>query len=354
MDALYRLLFDFSLTGNAFLPGLWFACFLDILFGDPRNLPHPVVLIASIASGLETFFRKRVSSETRAGQATVACTLVVCVAVCVLLLPALHALSPVALFTGSILLLYTTIALRSLADHAMAVSHALDRTGEKDSLVEVRELVGRIVGRDTAELGREDIILACVESVAENMSDGVIAPLFFAVSVAVLSVLVGLAQYSLPAAAIAALLYKAVNTMDSMFGYKNERYLYFGRAAAFLDDAVNYIPARLSALIIVAVSFVIGKNGLSAWKILRRDRRQHASPNAGYPEAAMAGALGLKLGGSNKYFGKIVEKPTIGVNDNPPVTGSILTAIWILISGFLLFITLFSFFYFIVLSLFKC
>lgn len=352
MDALYRLLFDFSLAGNAFLSGLWLACLLDIFFGDPRNLPHPVVLIASIASGLETFFRKRVSSEILAGLATVAFTVSLCGAGCLFLLTVLHALSPLLLFSGSVLLLYTTVALRGLIDHALAVYHCLDRVGDAGPLEESRKCVGRIVGRDTEELGREDIILACVESVAENMSDGVIAPVFFAVSVAVLSVLVGLAQYSLPAAAIAALLYKAVNTMDSMFGYKNERYLYFGRAAAFLDDAVNYIPARLSALIIVAVSFVIGKNGSSAWKILRRDRRQHASPNAGYPEAAMAGALGMQLGGSNKYFGKIVEKPTIGVNDNPPVIGSILTAIWILISGSLLFITLFSFFYFIVLSVF--
>ncbi|HHD63974.1 MAG TPA: cobalamin biosynthesis protein CobD [Desulfobulbaceae bacterium] len=354
MDCVYRLFADFSLTGEAFLPGLWFACLLDLALGDPRNLPHPVALIAWIASGMESFFRKHVSSEIRAGQATVVCTLLICGTVCVSMLLVLSAFSPLLIFSGSILLLYTTVALRSLADHALAVYHSLDRATETGTLEEARECVGRIVGRETTELDQAGIIRACVESVAENMSDGVIAPLFFAAGAATLCVPAGFAQYCLPAAATAALLYKVVNTMDSMFGYKNEQYVHFGRAAALLDDTVNYIPARLSAMIIVVESFITGKDGFFTWKILQRDKRKHTSPNAGYPEAAMAGALGLQLGGPSDYFGKTVKKQTIGNDKLAPVKEDIVTAVRIMISCSLLCIALFSLFYFAVLSSFKC
>jgi len=336
----------------AFPVGLWLACLLDFILGDPRAFPHPVTLIAKTATAFASFFRKHIASERRAGQATAACALFVCATTCAGILFALRALSPLALFSGAVLLLYTTMALRSLADHAMAVSSCLDRAGETGSLVEARKSVGRIVGRDTSELDRAGIIRACVESVAENMSDGVIAPMFFAVSAAVICVIFGRSQYCLPVAATAALLYKAVNTMDSMFGYTNDQYIDFGRTAALMDDRVNFIPARLSALAIVFVSFFTRGNSASAWKIMRRDRRKHASPNGGYPEAAMAGALGLQLGGPNSYFGKIVEKPVIGDDTRPPVKEDISAAVRIITHGFLVCIALFSLFYLLVLVAF--
>ena len=156
--------------------------------------------------------------------------------------------------------------------------------------------MGRIVGRDTQELTAEGVIKAAVETVAENFSDGVAAPLC----------------YMLVGGAPLALAYKAVNTMDSMVGYKNDRYLYFGRAAAKLDDAANLIPSRLAALCWIGGAFLTGQDGRNAWKIWRRDRHNHASPNSAQTEAACAGALGVQLAGPASYFGKVVEKPTIG------------------------------------------
>ena len=153
-----------------------------------------------------------------------------------------------------------------------------------------------IVGRDTKALTEEGVIKAAVETVAENTSDGVIAPLF----------------YMLIGGAPLAFLYKAVNTMDSMIGYKNDRYLYFGKAAAKMDDVFNFIPARISAVLMIAAAFLCGFDGKNAWKIYRRDRRNHASPNAAQTEAVCAGALGVQLAGNAFYFGKLYEKPTIG------------------------------------------
>ncbi len=324
VEFLQQVFSGFPRSAAAFVPALWLAWLLDALFGDPRSLPHPVVLIARIAAGLETFFSKKKIfskkiifgkkkiSPASAGRFTVLGTLLSCGFITVGLFCVLAAVSPWALFAGSVLLLYTTTALRSLADHAMDVYNRLGETLQTGDLKSARESVGRIVGRETKELDEAGIIRACIESVAENMSDGVIAPLFFAVLAAVICSVIGLGRFSVPAAALAAVLYKTVNTMDSMFGYKNEKYLQFGRSAALLDDTVNYIPARLTAFGLVFASFLTGRNGRLAWKILRRDKKQHASPNAGFPEAAMAGALGIQLGGSSRYFGTTVDKPTLG------------------------------------------
>jgi adenosylcobinamide-phosphate synthase len=177
-----------------------------------------------------------------------------------------------------------------------------------------RKQVGMIVGRDTDQLDRAGIVRACVESVAENMSDGIIAPLFWAVTGAACG------QYfngnPVVWGTTAAMLYKAVNTMDSMFGYKNERYLQFGSCAARLDDAVNFFPARISGIFLVLAAFlcrpVCRSDVKNSFRVLVRDRQRHSSPNAGWPEAAMAGALGIQLGGESSYFGKSTEKPTIG------------------------------------------
>ena len=161
--------------------------------------------------------------------------------------------------------------------------------------------MGRIVGRDTDTLDAAAVSRACVETVAENCSDGIIAPmLFLAIGGAPLGVL-----------------YKAINTMDSMLGYKNERYLYFGRAAAKLDDAVNFLPARLAALLMTAAALCVGQDGKNGWRIFRRDRRNHTSPNSAHTEAVCAGALHIRLGGPSVYFGKLVTKPYIGDDDRP-------------------------------------
>ena len=172
---------------------------------------------------------------------------------------------------------------------------------EKGNLPAARKAVARIVGRDTQELTAEGVTKAAVETVAENFSDGVAAPLF----------------YMLLGGAPLALTYKAVNTMDSMVGYKNDRYLYFGRAAAKLDDAANLIPSRLAALCWVGAAFLTGQDGRNAWRIWRRDRRNHASPNSAQTEAACAGALRVQLAGPASYFGKVLQKPTIGDPDRP-------------------------------------
>ena len=167
---------------------------------------------------------------------------------------------------------------------------------EKDNLPAARKAVSRIVGRDTEKLTREGVTKAAVETVAANASDGVIAPLF----------------YMMLGGAPLALTYKAVNTMDSMVGYKNEKYLNFGRAAAKLDDAANYLPSRIAALLWIAAAALTGNDAKGAWRIWRRDRRNHASPNSAQTESACAGALGVQLAGPATYFGEYYDKPTIG------------------------------------------
>jgi len=172
---------------------------------------------------------------------------------------------------------------------------------QREGLDAGRRQVAMLVGRDTQDLTEAQVIKATVETVAENTSDGVIAPLCW--------MIVG--------GAVGGLFYKAVNTMDSMVGYKNDKYLYFGRWAAKLDDAVNFVPARLSALAMIGAAFLLKLDGPNAWRIWRRDRRNHTSPNSAQCESACAGALGVQLGGSASYFGKLYEKPTIGDPDRP-------------------------------------
>jgi adenosylcobinamide-phosphate synthase len=193
----------------------------------------------------------------------------------------------------------TTLATRGLLDAISRIETPL-RSG---NLVEARENLAHIVGRDTSALSEDKVLRASLESLAENTSDGVVAPLFY------------LFLGGIPLA----MAYKAVNTLDSMIGYRLERYLYFGRFAARLDDAANFIPARLTAVLMVVATFLVRLNAGLALRVLRRDHANHLSPNAGYPEAALAGALGIRLGGPSVYFGKEVWKPTMG-DDFTPVT----------------------------------
>lgn len=268
------------------------ALLLDVMLGDPRWLPHPVRLIGGLALRSETGWRRLLGSGRLAGMATVLVVLTVTGGLGWLLLRGAGRLDPRLGDLAAVLLLYTCFAARDLLLHSRRVYRAL----AAGDLVEARQRVAWLVGRDTANLDRAGVVRAGVESVAENGSDGIVAPLFWAA--------VG--------GPLAALLYKAVSTLDSTFGYKNERYRQFGWAAARLDDLANLIPARLTGLGLVVSALLCGQDWRGAWRIYRRDRGNHASPNSGHPEAAVAGALGLQLGGVSSYFGQPVVKPTLG------------------------------------------
>ena len=269
---------------------------LDLIFGDPRWLYHPVCLIGNLISFLEKRIRK-ILPKTNSGELTGGLIEVLIVCILSLGIPGviLYTLYPRLPWLALILesfWCYQLLATRSLKDESMRVYDCL----KHGTLEESRKAVSMIVGRDTAALTEEGVTKAAVETVAENASDGVIAPmLYMAIGGAPLM-----------------FLYKGINTMDSMLGYKNDRYLYFGRCAAKLDDAANYLPARISGALMVLASYITGFDGKNAWKIFRRDSRNHASPNSAQTESVMAGALDVCLAGNAYYFGKLYEKPTIG------------------------------------------
>jgi len=268
------------------------AVLLDLVLGDPRALPHPVVAIGGLISRLEGLLRRVFGSGRTAGVLLLVLTVATTYGASLLFLRAGRMISPAAGFIAGLYLAWVSLAARSLHAESAKVAAALEREDLEGS----RIALSYIVGRETAQLDEPEILRGAVETVAENTGDGVIAPLFF--------LLLGG-----PALAIA---YKAVNTLDSMVGYKNERYLDFGWASARFDDLANYLPARLTGVLMVLSAPLCGLSGSGAWRILRRDCRNHASPNSGFPEAAAAGALKVRLGGANRYFGRLVEKPGIG------------------------------------------
>ena len=286
------------------------ALFLDALWGDPRWLPHPVKGIGWLARSVEAPLR-RALPERRAGIAAVFIVIGGTVIAGVLVQQLCALLHPLLGDLVSIVLLYTCFALQDLRRHALAVYRPL-RDGD---LVAARQRVAWLVGRDTEDLDEGEVTRATVESVAENSVDGVTAPLMFAL-------LAGLPG---------ALFYKAVNTLDSTFGYKNERYLNFGWAPAKFDDLVNFIPARLTALLVPCAAVLCGYDWRNSWRIFRRDRHQHPSPNGGQIEAAMAGALGVRLGGENSYFGKKSLRPYMGDAEQPLQAGDILRVIRLMV-----------------------
>lgn len=274
---------------------------LDLLLGDPEWLPHPVVYMGKAISALEKRLRRVFPANEegllRAGRVlaaalplgTLALTGLVCWAAA-----RLHSL--LGLFVQTVWC-WQALAAKGLYTESTAVQRQL----EKEDLPAARKAVGRIVGRDTQALTEAGVAKAAVETVAENFSDGVIAPLL----------------YMLLGGAPLALCYKSINTMDSMVGYKNEKYLYFGRAAAHLDDAANYVPSRLAALLWILCAGLCGQSLPGAWRIWRRDRRRHASPNSAQTESACAGALGVQLAGPAWYFGQYYDKKTIGDSLRP-------------------------------------
>lgn len=278
---------------------LFVAFIADLLLGDPRWLYHPVVLIGNMISYLEKIFRSsRFFTDSRATMRLAGIIIVFVVISTAFLLPLilLYAVFRISLPLAlglNMFWSYQVIAVKSLKEAALDVVEALEEGG----LEAGRRKLAMIVGRDTQELSETEILKATVETVAENTTDGIAAPML---SIAVFGAPLGLA-------------YKAVNTMDSMIGYKDERYIDIGRAAAIIDDVANFIPARITAFFIVAAAFLQHDcSGIKAFRIFRRDRNKHASPNSGQTEAAVAGALGIELAGDAAYFGKIYRKPTIG------------------------------------------
>jgi len=269
---------------------------LDALFGDPAWLPHPVVYMGKAISRLEKFLRPRLP-KTPQGELLGGAIVAFCLPVGTFLLTGLVCwgaarLHPLLGLAVQMFWCGQALAARGLVQESTNVYIEL----KKPDLPGARKAVSRIVGRDTAELTAEGVTKAAVETVAENASDGVIAPLL----------------YMLIGGAPLALTYKAINTMDSMLGYKNAKYLYFGRVPAKLDDVANYLPSRLAGLLWVAAAAFTHNDAKGAWKIWRRDRRNHASPNSAQTESACAGALGVQLAGPAYYFGEYYAKPTIG------------------------------------------
>ena len=277
--------------------------FLDFIFGDPVWLYHPVRLIGKGISFGERQLRKLCSSN-KSGRGLVAtgAVLWVCIAGISFLLPLgllilAQKIHPVLRFVLETFWCYQIIAARCLCKESVKVYDRL----KADDLPGARRAVSMIVGRDTENLSAEGVTKAAVETVAENTSDGVTAPLI----------------YMLIGGAPLGFLYKAVNTMDSMLGYKNDKYLYFGRIPAKMDDVFNYIPSRVTALFMIVAAFFCGMDGKNAWRIYRRDRRKHASPNAAQTEAVCAGALRIRLAGDAVYFGKLYKKEFIGDSLRP-------------------------------------
>ena len=274
---------------------------LDLLVGDPRWMPHPIRAIGALIEMTERFLR-RAFPATPVGERAAGVVLVVVVAgistaITVFLLWACYRINLWFGFTLETLLCFFMLATRSLRDESTHVATALKTKG----LHAARRAVSMIVGRDTENLDEAGVVRATVETVAENTCDGVVAPILF--------MAIG--------GAPAGVLYKAVNTMDSMVGYKNDRYQYFGTAAARLDDIFNFVPARISGLLMCAMARFVGLDAAGAWRIFGRDCHKHASPNSAHTEAACAGALGVQLAGPASYFGKVKEKPFIGDDTRP-------------------------------------
>lgn len=287
----------FMMTLGAIVTGF----ILDLIFGDPHWLPHPICLIGNLISFLEKQLRKIFGFSNNGllfgGALMVVIVLVLSFAVPLFILSFAYSVNPWLGFAIETIMCYQIFATKCLRDESVKVYYALS----KNDIVDARLKLSWIVGRDTKELNAEEVTKGAVETVAENTADGIIAPM--------LCVFLGGAPL--------AFLYKGINTMDSVVGYKNDKYMYFGRCAAKLDDLANLIPARITGMVMILASYFLNLNTKGAWKIFWRDRYNHLSPNSAMTESVTAGALNIQLGGDHYYFGKLVHKDTIGDNIRP-------------------------------------
>jgi len=305
---------------------LLFAFLLDLILGDPRWLPHPTVGMGKTALFLEKPLRalgRLIGGPRGAFLAGLVMVLILAggsLALTSWLLMVLAQLNHPAWVMASVFLIYSTIALRSLAEHARRVERPLLAGNIEDA----RQAVGMIVGRDTAVLDESGVARAAVESIAENTSDGIVAPLFYA------------AIGGTPLA----IAYRAINTLDAMYGHKDPDNLFFGRAAARLDDLLNYLPARLTALMFLAAGFFARLNPELGWKALLADGGKHESPNSGRPEATMAGLLNVRLGGFIVYRSGSFDLPYLNFKGRPAQEKDIGRAIKIMIIGSILTLAL--------------
>ena len=292
---------------------------LDLLLGDPEWLYHPVRLIGKYISFAEKRLRSRSGDLRKKAVILTGSTVFLTMASTAFILWLLHLAGRIPLFIGMALMNWMGIAVRCMAKEARGVERSFDR-----GIDAARKQVARIVGRDTDRLNEEEIIKATVETVAENTTDGVISPLFWA----------------LLGGPVLLWGFKAANTLDSMVGYMDEKYRDIGWSSAKLDDALNYIPARLTALLMIGAAFLTKLDGRNAFRIVRRDHANHKSPNCAWSEAAAAGALHIQLGGTHEYFGKPVVKPTIGDADRPSEKKDILRSVSLLYGTSILMIAI--------------
>lgn len=265
---------------------------LDFIIGDPNNPFHPVRIIGALGSKFENITRRVFKNLKISGFITWLGVILITFLVNSLIVRIAFSISNIFGIIIEGILLYFCISSKGLKVEGLKVIKVL----ESGNIEGARKQLSYIVGRDTKVLDEEGIIRAVIETVAENTSDGIIAPLLFG---------------ALGGAPLA-MTYKAVNTCDSMFGYKNDKYIDFGFVPAKMDDLFNYIPARITGYLVIFAAFILGLDYKNSYRIYKRDRYNHTSPNSAHPESAVAGALGIRLGGANYYFGKIVEKPTIG------------------------------------------
>lgn len=269
---------------------------LDMLIGDPQGWPHPVILIGRYIAFAEKKLRARGGNLRRSAIVLTGSTVFISMAASAAVLFVLHLLGKIPLFIGMCIMSWQALSAKCLAKEGRGVAKALGT-----SLESGRKQVARIVGRDTSELSETEIIKATIETVAENTTDGVIAPML----------------YLLIGGPVLAAGFKAASTLDSMVGYMDEKYRDIGWSSAKLDDALNWIPARLTGALMCICAFAVKLDGRNAFRIMHRDHANHLSPNCAWSEAATAGALHVQLGGTHTYFGKTVEKPTIGDDDRP-------------------------------------
>lgn len=276
---------------------LIFGYILDLILGDPYNFPHPIRLIGNLITYTEKLLRKLFKNELLSGILILVIVTGFSVIISMLALKIAYKIHLIVGIIVESIMCYQMLATKCLKDESMKVYQSL----KDDNLELSRKNVSMIVGRDTKNLDITGVTKATVETIAENTSDGIIAPMLY------------MALFG----AVGGFFYKSVNTLDSMIGYKNDKYLYFGRASAKTDDVLNYIPSRISAIIVILASAILKLDYKSAFKVWKRDCRNHPSPNSAQTESAYAGALNVQLAGDMYYFGKLYHKQTIGDDIRP-------------------------------------